>query len=72
MASKAASDKDIILALGGPTAVAAALGYRVDAVKQWSSRSLIPWKARKSIERLAARKRKALPANFADERRVCA
>lgn len=70
MPSKATSDKGIILALGGPSAVAAALGYSIDAVKQWSSRGIIPWKVRLKVKKLASQKRQALPHDFLDERRA--
>lgn len=68
MLPKATSDKDLILKLGGPSAVAAALGYKVDAVKKWSSRGVIPWKVRGRVKKLASQKRKAVPTNFLDER----
>ena len=68
MRSKAASDKDIIMKLGGPSAVATALGYSIDAVKQWSSRGVIPWKARMKVKKLAGQRRKSLPSDFMDER----
>lgn len=72
MPSKAPSDKDIIMTLGGPTAVASGIGYSLDAVKQWSSRGLIPWRFRRKVKRLAAQQKKPLPIDFLDERREAA
>lgn len=70
MLPKATSDKQIIRDLGGPSAVAAALKHSVDAVKQWSSRGLIPWSFRSKVKKLAAQKRKPLPSDFMEERRA--
>lgn len=68
--AKPRSDKEVIIALGGPSALTAELdGYSEHAVTKWmNSKRGIPWKARVKVAKLAASKRIKLPANFAEER----
>lgn len=58
------TDKEIILALGGPAALTG-LGYTEMAIQKWMNADRgIPWKARIQIVGLAAKHKKRLPKDF--------
>lgn len=59
------TDRDVIIALGGPESLAAALGHSEFAVEKWVQADRgIPWKYRLQVAKLAASKRIKLPPAF--------
>jgi hypothetical protein len=54
---------EIIDALGGPSAVGAAVKSKPNSVSMWRERG-IPWKRRLAVARLAKEKSVPLPADF--------
>lgn len=67
MALQPLTDSAVIARLGGIPAVAAALGCTEHAVKKWTQRG-IPWQHRHKVKKLAAQRRKKLPADFVEGR----
>lgn len=55
--------REIIEALGGPTAVANALGVTLKRVGNWGARG-VPWEFRWEVSELAKKKQVKLPADF--------
>lgn len=68
MASAVPNDSTVIAKLGGPTALAAALGYSADQVKKWSQRG-IPHEYRFDVHQIAASRIEDLPSDFLQKRR---
>jgi hypothetical protein len=66
--SRPPTDYEILVAIGTKALVAA--GYTEDAVKQWRSRGVIPWKERAKVADLASLNRVWVPADFIRERRA--
>lgn len=70
--AKPLSDKKVITALGGPSALTADLtDYSTHAITKWlNSKRGIPWKARVQIHDLAKKRRVPLPPDFLHVRRL--
>lgn len=67
---KLRSDKEVIVALDGPAALAAELEYSEHAVAKWMNADRgIPWKDRPKVYALAKKRRVTLPQDFLQERR---